>query len=503
MMMHDLCQQQLGTGTSQQQRRAWRALITEGALWRGCQQAVSDLAQWDALMQDYEYLSAPSALDCARREHPNDGGEAARLVAAARRAVAAAVVAALATHRTSVEQVESELLRWAYRAATLAADDPPSAVRLSSDFLRHNPASLVRNCFALLAPHRADGWQLGAVRAAVLMLLNAQQPQRRLSSVPVLLMQNGSGRMARLSVELLSDGFGDFFPSPPMFRAFGATWRQALNEARRRVAFPDGCDVQWAIDGDVAEMDGASAQAALQGTLTLLRDGRFYDTGCALSATVDDDGKLGHVDGIVGEHSAAGPKLLAAKNARLTRVVISPQDFGALSPQAQESLQNEPFPLEVVSAETLERALEFTSGLATRLQKYFELVMALPDREETLPAYMGRRGRTALYVEPDVLKWERRAESAETIPSRERERAGERERMAAEARDVGEDALYDYDERERETEPRVAWEEERERMAQGEVRRVVMLGLPGQGKSLLAEMEAGNLAKQSCDLLTT
>ncbi len=537
--MHDLCKQ-LATGTSQQQQRAWRTLIAEGALWRGCPLAVSDLSQLDALMQDYEYLSHPSALACAKREHLNDEEESARLLAAARRAGAAAVVAALATHRESVEQVESKLLRWAYRAATLNADDPRQigersssdfsrrprrprrhpmptrqiGERLSSDFLRDDAASLVRRCFALLAPHRADGWQLGAARAAVLMLLNAQQPQRRLSNVPVLLVQNGSGRVARLTVELLADGCGDFFPSPPMFRAFGATWRRALDAARQRVTFPDGCDVQWAIEGDVADVDGASAQAALQGALTLLCDGRLYDTGCALSATVDAAGNLGHVDGIVGEHGAAGPKLLAAKQAHLTRVVISPQDFAALLPQARESLQNEPFPLEVVSAETMAQALEFASGLATGLRKYFELVMALSDREETLPAYMGGRTHTALYVEPDVLKWERKAveewekgrrgegeREQAGIPSRERERAGERERMAAEAQDIGEDALYG--ERVRETERREKWEKEREQLEKGHMKRVVMLGPPGQGKSLLAQMEARRLAETALNSLTT
>jgi hypothetical protein len=53
---------------------------------------------------------------------------------------------------------------------------------------------------------------------------------------------------------------------------------------------------------------------------------------------------------------------------------------------------------------TLEQLIKVRSQLAEGMMEYFQLVMDAPDRPELLPAYLGERRRTALYVSPDVLK---------------------------------------------------------------------------------------------------
>ncbi len=79
------------------------------------------------------------------------------------------------------------------------------------------------------------------------------------------------------------------------------------------------------------------------------------------------------------------------------------------------------------------------------------------------------------------------------------ERPGER--VAAEAQDIGEEALYR--ERERETERRVAWAEEFKGLEHRLQRRAVVLAPPGQGKSLLTQMTARDLARQAWEALDT
>ena len=161
---------------------------------------------------------------------------------------------------------------------------------------------------------------------------------------------------------------------------------------------------------------------------------------------------------------------------------------------------------------TLGQLVGVRSQVAMGLLEYFQWVIEAPDRVETLPAYMGGRTRTELYIEPDVLERERKADAElprfarEDGEAREESRAAEREpgpreHIAPEAQDIGEEALYG--EREGETERRVTWAEEREELRRSSHSRAVVLGPPGQGKSLLAQMTAHDLAREAHEALST
>ena len=148
-------------------------------------------------------------------------------------------------------------------------------------------------------------------------------------------------------------------------------------------------------------------------------------------------------------------------------------------------------------------AVNFASGLATGLRAYLERMAALPD-ERPRP-YAGGRRLTDLYVEPDVLRWERRTERE---PSRavesERDdrllRAGApRAQFAPETRDTGEQPYGEL--REEEIEWRRSWTEARRESEASANRRCVVLAPPGQGKSLLAQMTAREVARNALELL--
>jgi antitoxin component of RelBE/YafQ-DinJ toxin-antitoxin module len=151
---------------------------------------------------------------------------------------------------------------------------------------------------------------------------------------------------------------------------------------------------------------------------------------------------------------------------------------------------------------TLQQLVQVRSQLAESLMEYFRQVMEAPDLPETIPPYLGERTPTALYIAPDVLKWERKPEPTTTRPDADGRGRGAKDRdeqpktqFAAEARDIGEETIYG--EHERETERRVAWANERRQMGLKQNRCAVVLAPPGQGKSLLTQMTASELAKES------
>src|SRR5262249_22211781 len=142
--------------------------------------------------------------------------------------------------------------------------------------------------------------------------------------------------------------------------------------------------------------------------LIQLRDDGAYDTGCAISATIGADDTLGHVEGIFEPDGDPGPKLRAAQAAGLRRVIVVRMDHEGLTPAGHHRLKSAG--LEGLPADRADEARVLASGLATELARYFALLETLPDQPEDRPVYFPKdRTRTALYVEPDLLRRERRA----------------------------------------------------------------------------------------------
>lgn len=335
-------------GTSRERRGAWRHLVEEGALWQGCLLTDAAGSSLEELQQAYEDLSTPAAvqavqaLDSGAAEGERlDKGERERLLNCLQRLTAAGVVARLIRHYRNFARQRGELERWVIRAAGLCAE-AVVGYRVDEKAWDEKDAALARRCFAGLSTRCLELGHLAAAQAAVLMLLG-EKPQRRLGNVPLLLVRNGTdgltGQVARLALDLWTDGYGQLFSAPPMLRSFGPAWQEAIATAWRRVPFRPRCDVQWEVAAEASQLDGASAQASFQVALTCLWEGFPYDSQCALSARVDASGQLCSVQGLVDLFQGVGPKLLAAKRAEVRRVVLSPADFQGLSAVAREGLK--------------------------------------------------------------------------------------------------------------------------------------------------------------------
>jgi hypothetical protein len=425
-----LCER-LATGTGWMQQRAWEQLTSGNALWGHCQAAVKDPSSLDGLERCFEYLAGirvPALVSAVNGQCPGPAGrdpaspgtsaglaadaeEMETLLRAVRRLVAAAGVAALIRSRGCFPAWEAQVLRWAYRAVTLGLDAPPELL-LEANLVRDSDAAVARRCFHTLVAFDRDGWEPGPAQAAVLQFLG-DFPALWVGGVPILLTHRAreEGQVVRLALGLDAEGFGSLFPAPRMLRSFDREWHDALTSSWRRVPLPAGADVQWEIDGDAARVTGRSAQAAFEVALTLLAGGGVYDRGCAVSATADDAGRLGPVQGLVGAYQRAGPKLLAARPAGVRRVVLSPEDYRGLPTLARDELRAQG--LELIEAATVAQARDHVSGLATGIAEYLGSLERWSEREETLPAYFGGRDPTGLYVEPDVIL---RGQAAESEP---------------------------------------------------------------------------------------
>ena len=130
---------------------------------------------------------------------------------------------------------------------------------------------------------------------------------------------------------------------------------------------------------------------------------------------------------------------------------------------------------------TLEQLVKVRSQLAEGLRAYLEGLVDLPDQEA--PPYLGERRMTKLYVPPDVLK----QQSGEGRGRRRPTGAGaaDEERYGSFAPEV-------------DSRRRVTWEGER-----SSIKRAVILGRPGEGKTLLAEMTVRAIAEEGLNDLTT
>jgi HEAT repeat protein len=130
------------------------------------------------------------------------------------------------------------------------------------------------------------------------------------------------------------------------------------------------------------------------------------------------------------------------------------------------------------------------------VREYFESLAELPDRPP-LPAYLGTRTPTSLYVPAEVLKQEggeRTPQSPSASP------AAIPITVPSDARDLGEAAIYGEGHEDRER--RVPWDVERRLLERGPGR-VALLAPPGAGKSFLAQMTASDMARRGLSLLAS
>jgi predicted NACHT family NTPase len=134
-------------------------------------------------------------------------------------------------------------------------------------------------------------------------------------------------------------------------------------------------------------------------------------------------------------------------------------------------------------APTLEQLVKVQSQSTTWLIRYLRSLMDLPNRD--VPPYLAGRQLTDLYVPPDVQK----------VESRDGQDRGRTQRRGAASLVEEEQGRFWLDDDKR---TRVAWERERKT-----IERAVILGRPGEGKTLLARMSVRTIAEASLTDLTT
>ena len=367
----------------------------------------------------------------------------------------------------------------------------------------HNPepAAIVRQAFAALQAQ--TGCRIGAALDMSLSLLGKFRVVRQ-RKIPVLGYNDTKGAfVAWLTVELLEHGTGEFYrdPNRMSFQAITSKFLTGVELAHRaaltdpQAQFSNDFDIRWSVEGDDLKLlDGGSLGAGMAVALVQLLRNEPLDATCAITAEIDGEGNMGPVRFV-------GEKVAKALEKGVLRIIVHPANE-AEAAQAARNCNRDPD--EVVQVATnLHEACEKSSGLVQGLCEYFERLIARPDREEQLPIYMGGRKRTELYVEPDVLKRvvkPRRDDETRSEETGDRKESSPVERLATEARDIGEDAIYG--EREEESVQRVSWRGEWEAQRHGAAAwRSVLLGPPGQGKSLLAEMTVRQIAADVRDAL--
>jgi hypothetical protein len=150
----------------------------------------------------------------------------------------------------------------------------------------------------------------------------------------------------------------------------------------------------------------------------------------------------------------------------------------------------------------LEDAVLRRSGIVADLNIYYKFLEEQPNRFDGAAEYFLNRRRTELYIEPDVLK---RSKLPDEKPDNELDKEGDESglreqlrRIFASAEELGPESLEIdetnvYGERFQEMQERIPWQRELYQL-DSVARASIIVGPPGQGKTLLAEMTVRSLA---------
>jgi HEAT repeat protein len=510
------------------QDSAWRQLTPTSKLFSACKAAVI-APEADFLENAWEALQEPAIhrfLEANLYRNPGDARhsvDVARLLRNLRGFVAAVRAArAVLWPDPDRRRRDSALLYWSHETAQLWGGtsstegllEPLSEfVRLVADRFdtgkrswpdRILPAHLLDDHLKELARRRPDQWRVGAARDCVRALLDDPRPVERQGSMSVLTCAD-TGRVLRLVVELLPDGTGDCYPDPRLFglhpitpsflEAAHTAWAEAQREAGPEHA--RSYDVRWRVTANAPlhTLDGASMGAALAVALTQLLRNQPIGRDCAITAEICSGGRLSPV-----EHVHAKAREALSKG-QLRYLVVHRDNADAVR-RAASDLGHAHSDEAVREVADLKEAIRATSGLVTDLATYYEGLIRVPekDKEEPAPLY-GGRSLAHLYVRPDFVRLERRAEREqrpEGLPADDEEdRPPVNLALAREILDLGEDALFAGNERGRLVTWDQAWSEWSQERA-----RIVIKGAPGQGKSVLTQMLARTVAQKGKEQLS-
>jgi len=344
-----------------------------------------------------------------------------------------------------------------------------------------DPTGLLQHARGELA---GTGWPLAALSHWTLYWLRVPPASHKLA-MPLAGWCQGGGFLAHLELTLLDSGKGELVEDPEIaLRPLGNELLRTLEEQRERRTRKS---VSWALTGTLPDepLEGSSLGAAAAVGFALLDSGEPCAGGTLLLARVRDDDGLERVGDEKAKIDAA---ILSRTQPPIRRVGVAKNT--ALSSSDIAHLSSPGVSLELLA--DVSSAVAFASGRRA-LERYLEKVAQAV--EENPEVYLGGRSPATLYVEPDVLKRVRTLPPPHQRDPAHQQEPEHRPSLPSEALDIGEEALWG--ERPQETEERVPWGQELDRIGEGQARVAVLTGPPGSGKTLLARITACALAQQA------
>jgi HEAT repeat protein len=448
-------------------------------------------------------LGEPSVADvercCAAVAHrPFAGASAKHLYRTALAHFAAALVAGHLRHPGKPGDL-SALETWLGRFA--GADQPLPPLRGAPGQLHQtDPGARVG---ALLPPPLATRLNL-----SLESFLGAEVPARFLTPTPRVKIAfptqddlDGSGGVFELELRELGAGHPDLYQDPECFAVpLADHWHDVIRTAYKRHSFVG--PVVWCVRpvssaaAGTQTLSGQSHTAAACVAFRALFERREVDQGCLITAWFGEnnaadwagDPELKAVGGLEAKCRAA----CECKGRKFSRILLN--DPGFLPGQTQFGTRTGT--IAIVRPSRLEQAYQDATGLISELRSYYAAAAAFIDQDRG--AYLGERLLSELYIEPDVLRDIIR-------PEREPRDAMPGGSSTAETADVPRDerlrhvkleATSEAEEKSRDKEiarrERVAW-----RTVWPQTRRAVIIGDPGEGKSILARHLLRELAQQA------
>jgi HEAT repeat protein len=205
-----------------------------------------------------------------------------------------------------------------------------------------------------------------------------------------------------------------------------------------------------------------------------------YDPACLLAAMVELDGSLNGVDGL-------DAKCRRGKTAGIRRIIVAhdPVNNLIVSPEVQAELAAGPNSVRLDEVANVEQAIDACTGFSRGLRDYLNWVVDLVDTN--LPPYFSGRKLSDLYIQPEVFGSQHRL--ADSDEQSAQSGKSSRSILALGAATEEEELRRHYQNNSEQL--RLKWNHEWPR-----ARRSVIVGYPGEGKSVLARMTARALAER-------
>src|SRR5262245_61434885 len=308
----------------------WQEFLRHGALPEACRQQLDGEAA--ELDNAWEAARSEELIELVRYSFTPDGPPppsepSDRLLGNVRGWVAAAQ-AVRAARRYDL----AGLARWTHEAAAAwGGSRTESALTESVPWQRGlEPHTVLDEHFVALARLAPGRWRVGAARDCARSLLGlGLRPAVRSRALWLMGYKQPRGFLLRLHVELLEDGFGEFYADPStlglvpftdaFLRAVKTAWLLAGGQPGQRPRPGQGTqpaetlaaalgsrDVRWRLEGaDLGTLEGGSLGLGLAVALVALLRDEPLDPRCAVTGAVDGQGNVIGVSHVIGKVAAA------------------------------------------------------------------------------------------------------------------------------------------------------------------------------------------------------